>query len=431
MSKARFLLVILICASPAVLLWDGVVAQGLIAGIVAIVLAITATTLRPGETEFLISNTRFAAAVAAVPVLCILFQLLPLRALAHPVWLSAETALGQRLEGTITIDRGASLIALGQYIGLCAVAFLAAAVAVERGRAESLLFALTAAGAAIALVVIAHHLLVANIRLTVLMRAQAVNCVAMGAIIAAAACIRTVERYETRQATPQRSVATLLRTFIACAAAFAVCALALVFDATRAALIATGCGLAAFACVVLIRRFGLTVWSTMGLAIPVIGVAVLVIGAQPTEHGRSILLAFSGSSSSSSAVSERVLDDAPLIGTGAGTFAAIAPVYREMDDPPPGSTAATTAATFAIELGRPLLWLIAVVTVVAIVILLRASLQRGRDSFYPAMGAGSLITLLLLGFLNAGLLGNAPGLMAAGVLGLAIVQSKSRTMQPS
>jgi hypothetical protein len=32
------------------------------------------------------------------------------------------------------------------------------------------------------------------------------------------------------------------------------------------------------------------------------------------------------------ALSERVLDDAPLVGTGAGTFAALASIYREIDD---------------------------------------------------------------------------------------------------
>ena len=58
-------------------------------------------------------------------------------------------------------------------------------------------------------------------------------------------------------------------------------------------------------------------------------------------------------------MNERMLEDAPLLGTGAGTFAALAPIYREMDDQSYSSTASTAAAAFAIELGRPLLWLIA------------------------------------------------------------------------
>lgn len=86
--------------------------------------------------------------------------------------------------------------------------------------------------------------------------------------------------------------------------------------------------------------------------------------------------------------------------------------------------------TFAVELGRPMLWFIVTAAIIFLFALLRASLQRGRDSFYAAMGGGGLLTLLLLGFMNAGVLGTAAGLMAASVLGLAIAQSRSRTLRP-
>jgi len=91
--------------------------------------------------------------------------------------------------------------------------------------------------------------------------------------------------------------------------------------------------------------------------------------------------------------------------------------------------AATTAATLAIELGEPMFWLIVAATVAFSVILFRASLRRGRDSFYPAMGGGCLVTLLLLAFNNAGLLETATSLIAAVVLGLALAQSKSRIVE--
>ena len=63
----------------------------------------------------------------------------------------------------------------------------------------------------------------------------------------------------------------------------------------------------------------------------------------------------------------------------------------------------------------------------SIVILLRASLRRGRDSFYPAMAGSRPIALLLFSFINPGLLGTATSLIAAAVIGLGIAQSKSRT----
>ena len=76
-----------------------------------------------------------------------------------------------------------------------------------------------------------------------------------------------------------------------------------------------------------------------------------------------------------------------------------------------------------------MLWLTVAATVAFIITLLRASLQRGRDSFYPATGGACLITLLLLVFTNAGLLGAATGLLLAAALGLAFAQSQSRTLK--
>ena len=383
--------------------------------------------MRPGETEFLVSIIRLPAAVAAVPALWVLVQVLPLRVLAHPIWKSAETALGHPVAGGISVDPGASVIALGQYLSVIAVAFLSAAVAVDRQRAEWILFALTAAVTAIALIMLTHDLFFPGAWLSAFAREQAINCVGIGTIIASGACIRTIERYETRYSSPQRSVPVLLWTFVACSAALAICAAA-VLDAAREVLIATRYGILALACVLIIRRFALGPFGTTAIIVPALGIAILLMAAHPAERGKSVPLAFAGASSPLlTALNERVLEDAPLVGTGAGTFAALAPIYREIDDPPPGATAATAAAAFAVELGKPMFWLIAAATVGCIFILLRASLYRGRDSFYPAMGGSCLITLLLLSFNNAGLFGTASSSIAAAVIGLAIAQSKSRT----
>jgi hypothetical protein len=213
--------------------------------------------------------------------------------------------------------------------------------------------------------------------------------------------------------------------------ALAICIAAVCLESKSGMFVATGCGVATLACVLVIRWFGLRLWGTTALAVPAIGIAIVIAANQPAEHGRSLLLALAEASPiSSTAMSQRMLEDAPLLGTGVGTFAALAPIYREMDDRLSDTTASTTAAAFAIELGRPLLWAIATVTLIAIIFLLRASLRRGRDWFYPAMGASCLIALFISAFVNAGLLGAAPGLIGAGAFGLAFAQSKSRTPQP-
>jgi len=395
--------------------------QGLVAGIVAVALAITARALRPGETEFLVSIVRPPAVIAAVPALWVLVQVLPLSVLAHPIWKSAETALGHPIAGTISVDPGASVIALGQYLSVVGVVFLSAAVAVDRQRAEWILFALTAVGVALALM-----LFFRGVEFPMFARAQAIDCVSMGTIVAGAACIRTIERYETRRSS--RSVSVLLWTFVACSTALMICCAVELFGATRETLIATVYGIFALICISLVRRFALGAVSTAAIAAPALGAAILLLAYHPVERGTSVPLALTGASDPSLiALNERVLYDAPFVGTGAGTFAALAPIYRQIDDPPPGSTAATAAAAIAIELGKPMFWLITVAAAVSIFILLRTSLRRGRDSFYPAMGGSCLITLLLLSFNNAGLFGTASGLIAAAVIDLAIAQSKSRT----
>jgi hypothetical protein len=425
-SKAQFILVALICISPIILLRDGLAMQSLVAEAIGVALAIAAITLRPGETEFLVSINRSLLILALVPILWIVFQILPLRIFAHPIWASAEAALGHTITGTVSVDVGASVLSLGQYIVLAGATLLSAAIALERRRAEVLLFTLTYAAAIIAVIVLTRAWLLPSLQFSPFLRAQAAVCVAMGTIVASAACIRTIERYETRGTRRRRSGSTL-PTFMGCSTALAICAATLVLDGTREEQVAAACGIVLLGCITIIRRLKLHLWGIAIIAASVTAAAILLVAAQPSERGRSLLLSFAVSSPTSPpSVSGRILKDAPLVGTGAGTFAAVASIYRGMDDPPAGSVAATAAAGLGIELGRPMLWLIVAATVALIVVLLNCSLRRGRDSFYSAMGASCLATMLLLSFVNAGLQGIAAGVIAAVALGLAIAQSKSR-----
>ena len=99
MSKAQTTLIVLICSSPAIFLSDGLAVQGVVAGTVGIALAIAAIRLRAGEMEFLDSVIRSLLTFAMVPMLWISIQILPLGILAHPIWISAKSALGRRTWG--------------------------------------------------------------------------------------------------------------------------------------------------------------------------------------------------------------------------------------------------------------------------------------------------------------------------------------------
>ena len=201
MLVVRNILAALICASSFSLIWDGLLLTGCVAGVAAIVLVLTARNLRPGEAKFLMSVIPLPLLTAAIPAIWIAIQSLPLGFLSHPIWKSTAVALHRPIEGSISIDPAATLITLGFYLSLIAIAFVAA-VAVDRQRAETLLFALVFASVIISLIVIVQYVL--SLNAWQVFSVRAVDCVSLGAIIAATNCIYAIERQAGRAGTRTR-----------------------------------------------------------------------------------------------------------------------------------------------------------------------------------------------------------------------------------
>ena len=248
MSNARVIVVALICASPAVLLFDGPIMDGLVAGVTAVGIAIVSRRMRPRETEFFRTIALPVAALVVVPFLWMLIQVLPVRALAHPIWTSAEAALGHPIAGAISIDlerrdgesdnghRGDRFL-VRRRRGRSATRRMDPVFADGRDCPDR-----TDGGG--------NELLglnLLNASAALFKRTQAIDCVAMGVRIAAAATIRTLERYETRHASRDLVRFDLVDASAACIAALVVCAIALMLSAPVAAIVATGYGVAALA----------------------------------------------------------------------------------------------------------------------------------------------------------------------------------------
>ena len=193
-------------------------------------MALTARYMRAGETESLIAVIPLPLLTAAIPALWIALQSLPLGFLAHPIWKSTAVALHQPIAGAISIDPAASLITLGFYLSLIAIAFVSAAVAVDRQRAETLLFALMFASVTISLIVIVQHIFSLDTWRT--FSTRAVDCVSLGTIIAATNCMHAIERRATRAATRARW--SMLQTSIPSMAALAICGVACALSANQA-----------------------------------------------------------------------------------------------------------------------------------------------------------------------------------------------------
>ena len=99
-------------------------------------------------------------------------------------------------------------------------------------------------------------------------------------------------------------------------------------------------------------------------------------------------------------VTQRVLAETSWAGTGAGTFAAILPIYQGIDELAIGQVAPTAAAAIAIEMGWPIFWAMLMAAIALVFFLLRGALRRQRDSYFSMAGAGCIVVTALLSFSN-------------------------------
>ena len=433
MFPAPLLLILLIVTTPVTLIFEGPITHGLVTAAAALLVAIVALRIRPSEAGFLSSVIRPIAIIASLPALWMLVQVLPLKAvgLAHPIWESAATALGRPLAGSISIDPGATLIALAQYLSTAAVVIVAAAVAIDRNRAEWVLFALTASSTLIALMVLTAGLsdftLLSNSAGSTA-RNAAIDCVSLGVIAAIAAALHTLGRGGT-QGTGQGGATVWSRlAFMACLVAVTLCSWSVFVGATPQTYFAIICGIATFAVAIVIRRFRLGPWGISAIVSIAAVVAIAAVTLQTSNRSLELTLAFATHASAPLiAVSKRVLIETSWAGTGAGTFAVVLPIYRDIDELAAGTIAPTAAVTIAVEMGRPFLWAVLLAALALVVTLVRDSARRGRDSFYTITGASCVVTVTLLAFGNSAIFSIPVLIFVAAVVGIATAQRKSRS----
>jgi hypothetical protein len=427
-SAALSLLIVIIALAPAILIHDGTIIYGLLLALVAVGVALTASKIPAGESAHLQRVILTPAILAAIPAAWILVQMLPLPSLlANPIWNSAATALGRPIVGAISIDVGATALSFSKYTAAIGVLLLAVLTAADRRQAKWLLYALTAATTLISLMFLCSelfHFRSLNALEDPAKRADALDAVAFGLILSISTGNRIYERQEMRLTEASR--VNFRRGLALCATAFVLCLAALLLGSSRMVAFAALYGVGAVLAIALIRRFTLGRWGLMALAavaiVGFIGIAATSSGIQ----GSDLTLVLASQNRDATVIAQRIVSEAPLLGTGAGTYAALVPIYRTPDEGEQQSVVPTAAAAISVELGRPMLWYTFSGLVIGALLLLQGALRRGRDSFYPAAGTACLIASVLLLLGNSGLLGAASGSLAAATVGLAIGQSKSR-----
>ena len=291
------ILVLLILATPVTIIFDGPIIQGVVAAIAAVSLGAVALRIRPGEAGFLSSVIRPVAITSAVPAIWMLIQVIPMQdvGLANPVWKSAATALGHPLAESISIDPGMTFISLTRYLSAAAIAFVAAAVAIDRRRAGWVLLALTTATTLIALMVLmakAGGFAFLSPKYDGQAGIAAVDGASLGIIFATAATLHMSEQRRTRQQNQEGSTVSIRLVSAACLVAFVICFVAVIVEATGETYYAVICGLATFAIATIIRRFGLGPWGTAAIVSVTLFVAIGAVALQSVSRTLDLTLAF-------------------------------------------------------------------------------------------------------------------------------------------
>jgi hypothetical protein len=427
------LFIALLGLSPLLLITDGRLIDGILAGYTALLMAVIASAIRPGEASFVIRLIRPVAVIALLPAIWLLIQAIPLPAtsLQHPIWVSARSALDTSLAGSVSVSPGSTLVALSRYLSAFGLFFVAVAATIDRQRAEMVLFMLAGISTLLAVVLIVHDLggllFLGEISSTG-PRAAISAAATLGTVLTTAIAVYALERYETRSSRGEFGFAAFFVTVASSAGAFTVCWIAIALFTSSAAVFAAATGVGTFALIVGFRRLGLG--PNMGYVLVAIAVAVplSLIARDLLAAPLDITLRFDTMEAQPTlAMAQRLISDTGFAGSGAGTFADLLPIYQDAANTQALTNAPTTAAGLLIELGRPALWIVVIATLAAIIWLIRGALQRGRDSFFAAAGASAGVVLLVQMFCDASLLSNTIIIMAAALSGLAVAQSVSRS----
>lgn len=414
-------LLILIASAPLLAMVDGLLAEALIALLTCVTLLIVAIAARAGDIAQFAQIVRRLRYLAILPVVWMLVQIVPLPfgGLAHSIWGSAAAALGQRMPGHISVDPGATLQALGRYLAGLALIAVTIVLTRDRRRAELVLQAVC--------VIISFAVVELA---TVETGSQAQDMLAafggLGLVLNLAALIRVLERYESRRGEAGQSLPRALAMAAAWAVLALVCLAALLGAASANVRLVGGFGVVTLALVQAFRRFAMPPWSIAVLCATVaVAEAMLVARRYDPSQAVSPFLQFASQASSDAiSTAQRMIADASLLGDGAGTFTALAPIYQEAATAT--LTAPTMAASIAIEWGEPALLVVIAASVTLLVMLFLAALSRGRDSFFPAAAAGCVTILLGEAFCDPSLSDLAVSVVGELVVGLGLGQSLSR-----
>src|ERR1700730_6113717 len=333
MIAAFIMLTSLIALLPAMMMVDGNLANGVVSAILAMAMVTVVLTLHTSDLNRfsrLLGPTAFI--FLFIPCLWMLLQVLPIRtrSLANPVWMSASTALDKPFVGAISLDISVTLLSLARYCAILAAAFVTATVTLNKHRAESVLYLLMGIAALIAAELIGYDL--GYLRLPgyehLGERADAMNIAVIGFVLSSATMIHAYEHLDNTR--HRKSRKTVIVGASGSIASLFVCLSAILISADPILFLAALFGIGILIAVLAIRRWR---FGPLGQA----GIAALAAVAMfgffafvPAKKGADLTLALSTQAKISSI--ERMLSEAKWAGSGAGSFEALLPIYRDTEE---------------------------------------------------------------------------------------------------
>lgn len=430
MFPAPLFLLLLILFSPLCLIFDGPLAYGLVAAVAAVLVAIIALRIRSGEAEFLSSLIFPVVLVATLPIVIMLIQLVPSKSigLANPIWESASAAISRRLAGSVTIDVGATLICLVRYFSFFGLMFATVAIAIDRRRASWVLSALTVAATVSALMALVAGYVFPNFSAQnhALNIVAAIDIAVLGVIIAVTMVLQIRERAFAKSSMP-KNLGLLRMMLVFCVITIAICFFTIFKYGTSGSFFALAFGIITLLVAAIVRRLELDAWGYSAVIAIVAVIAIAALALRPGERIVDLTVALAASPQSPLvALTGRVLAETSWLGTGAGTFSSVLPIYGDIDELSAGNVAPTAAAALAVEMGKPFLWAILAISAALVLALFRGAVHRGRDLFYPAAGASCVVAIVVLAFNNSGLFNTSVLLISTVAVGLAIAQIRRR-----
>jgi hypothetical protein len=416
-------LVLLIALAPAY----GIIRSNTSAALVIAVAAVSfaSAMANPGLGTLLMLMPRLALGVVLLtPLTWMLVQLAPtpLGWFSHPVWASTSSALNTPITGSISVDTGATLLAVASYCAVLAIAFTVAALSLDRRAAAKILYLLTAVAGMVAATQIARDL--GNPRWLDPAHGEvgSVLIAAIGIVVSCSLLIRLHGQLSRKRV----SVHGATIAIIGPTAGLILCTLSLLISGDGVGLFAAFFGAGVPVSMFVIRSWSLRIWGKLGVLATAAMALVGFLAVMPIKIDTDPALALSYDQLPAA---ELMLSNAPLLGTGAGSLQEILPIYRDLNAAasPPSVTA---AAEIAGEMGKSFLWLLVGALAIATAVLIRAASRRRRDYVYAAGGAGILLASSLLVFIHSNVLGLPASLLSGVALGLVWAQARADNEDP-